>query len=132
MPPKLFVPKEHAAGETRVAATPETVKKLAKLGFDVLVESGAGVSAHFADTAFAEAGANVVSDVKGAWSSADVVIKIGPPDKNPALGVHEASLLKQGAILVCHVWAHKNLELVKLLRDGKASTLALELIPRVS
>ena len=132
MPPKLFVPKEHAAGETRVAATPETVKKLAKLGFDVAVESGAGLAAHFADTAFAEAGANVISDARSGWSTADVVIKIGPPGSNPALGGDETSLLRQGAILVCHVWAHKDLTLVKALRDGKVSTLALELIPRVS
>jgi NAD(P) transhydrogenase subunit alpha len=132
MAPKLFVPKEHAAGETRVAATPETVKKLAKLGFDVTIEAGAGSAAFFTDTAFAEAGANVVSDVKAAWSSADVVIKIGPPGRSPTLGVDEASLLKPGAILVCHVWAHKNQAVVKALCDAKASCLALELIPRVS
>jgi H+-translocating NAD(P) transhydrogenase subunit alpha len=132
MAPKLFVPKEHAAGETRVAATPETVKKLAKLGFDVAVEAGAGAAAYFTDTAFAEAGANIVADAKAGWSSADVVIKIGPPGRHPALGVDEISLLKPGAIVVCHVWAHKNLATVKALRDGKVSCLALELIPRVS
>ena len=132
MAPKLFVPKEQAAGETRVAATPETVRKLAKLGFDVMVEAGAGLAAYYTDTAFAEAGANVVADARAAWSSADVVLKVGPPVRNPSLGVEESGLLKDGAILVCHVWPHKNLELVKALRDRKVSCLALELIPRVS
>ena len=132
MAPKLFVPKENAAGETRVAATPETVKKLAKLGFEVAVEAGAGLASYYTDTAYAEAGANVIGDAKAGWSSADVVIKVGPPGRNPALNVDEVTLLKPGAILVTHVWAHKNLPLVKGLRDGKVSCLALELIPRVS
>jgi NAD(P) transhydrogenase subunit alpha len=132
MPTKLFVPKEHAAGETRVAATPETVKKLVKLGFEVSVEQGAGDGAHLADAAYAEAGASVASDVKAAWGTADVVIKVGPPTKQPKLGVDEVSLLKEGAVLACHVWATKNVPLVKALRDRKVSTLALELIPRVS
>ena len=132
MPTKLFVPKEHAAGETRVAATPETVKKLIKLGYELSIEPGAGTGAHIADSAYADAGATLASDVKAAWSAADVVIKVGPPVKHPKLFVDETSLLREGAVLVCHVWTHKNLPLVKALRDRKVSTLALELIPRVS
>jgi H+-translocating NAD(P) transhydrogenase subunit alpha len=128
----LFVPKEHAAGETRVAATPDTVKRLVKLGFEVWIEKGAGEAAHFADAAYTAAGAQLKSDPKQGWSSADVVAKIGPPLQNPALGAHEASLLKEGAILVCHVWANKNLPAVRLLRDRKVSCLALELLPRIS
>jgi NAD(P) transhydrogenase subunit alpha len=131
MPTTLFVPKEYAAGETRVAATPETVKKLIKLGFEVSVEPSAGDGAHIADAAYVEAGASLTSDAKASWSSADVVIKVGPPTKHAKLGVDEASLLKDGALLVCHVWANKNVPLVKSLRDRKVSTLALELIPRV-
>ena len=132
MPTKLFVPKEHAAGETRVAATPETVKKLIKLGYELSIEPGAGDGAHIADSAYADAGATLASDVKAAWSAADVVIKVGPPVKHPKLFVDETSLLREGAVLVCHVWTNKNLPLVKALRDRKVSTLALELIPRVS
>jgi NAD(P) transhydrogenase subunit alpha len=132
MSAKLFVPKEHAPGETRVAATPDSIKRLIKAGFEVTIEAGAGQAAHLSDKAFADAGASVSSDAKSAWSSADVVVKVGPPQQNAGLGVHEASLLKPGAILVCHVWAHKNLPLVKLLRDRKTSCLALELLPRIS
>ena len=131
MASKLFVPKECAPGETRVAATPETVKRLIKTGFEVTVEAGAGQGANIADTAFADAGATISADAK-AWSGADVVIKINPPARNPRLGAEEAALLKEGAILVCHVWAHKNLPLVRVLRDRKISCIALEQIPRIS
>ena len=132
MASKLFVPKDCAPGETRVAATPETVKRLIKTGFEVTVEAGAGQGAHIADTAFADAGATITDDARTAWSAADVVIKIGPPAQNGKLGADESSLLKPGAILVCHVWAHKNLPAVRTLRDRKVSCLALELIPRIS
>jgi H+-translocating NAD(P) transhydrogenase subunit alpha len=132
MAPTLFVPKEHAAGETRVAATPDTVKRLVKLGFEVWIEKGAGEAAHFADAAYVDAGAQLQPDVRQGWSSADVVAKIGPPLQSPALGAHEASLLKEGAVLVCHVWANKNIPAVRLLRDRKVSCLALELLPRIS
>src|SRR5215470_6560143 len=121
MASKLFVPKESAPGETRVAATPETVKRLIKAGFEVTVEAGAGVTSSYADPAYSEAGATIASDAKAAWSSADVVIKVAPPARNAQLGADEAGLLKDGAILVCHVWAHKNLEAVKTLRDRKVS-----------
>jgi NAD(P) transhydrogenase subunit alpha len=132
MASKLFVPKEHVAGETRVAATPDSIKRLIKSGFEVTVEAGAGMAANITDKAFAEAGAALTEDAKGAWSTADVVIKIGPPVQNPKLGADEAALLKDGAILVCHVWANKNVPVVKTLRDRKVSCLALELLPRIS
>jgi NAD(P) transhydrogenase subunit alpha len=128
----LFVPREHAQGETRVAATPETVKRLIKSGLAVTVEAGAGEHAHIADQGFADAGATITQDAKSAWSSADIVVKIGPPLPNSRLGADEASLLKEGSVLVCHVWAHKHLPLVKTLRDRKVSCLALELLPRIS
>ena len=132
MASKLFVPKEHAQGETRVAATPDSIKRLIKSGFEVTVEAGAGQGANIADKAYVEAGASVTEDAKSAWSSADVVAKIGPPLHNPKLGADEVALLKDGAILVCHVWASKNLPLVKTLRDRRVSCLALELLPRIS
>jgi H+-translocating NAD(P) transhydrogenase subunit alpha len=132
MAPKLFVPKECAPGETRVAATPESVKRLIKMGFEVTVEAGAGQGANIADKAFTDAGATVTADAKAAWSSADLTVKINPLAHNPRLGADEASLLKEGAILVCHVWAHKNLPLVRTLQARKISCLALELIPRIS
>jgi len=132
MAPKLFVPKECAAGETRVAITPDSVKRLIKAGFSVEVEPGAGDSANIADAAYEQAGASIVQDVKAAWASADVVTKVNPPEQNKALGADETSLLREGAILVSHVWPHKNLPVVRALLARKVSTLALELVPRIS
>jgi NAD(P) transhydrogenase subunit alpha len=132
MAAQVFVPKECAPREQRVAATPETIKKLVKAGLSVSVEAGAGAGAHIADKQYQDAGATLVTDARAAWSSADVVIKIAPPQQNARLGADEASLLKEGAVLVCHVWAHKNMPLVKTLVARKVTCLAMELVPRIS
>jgi NAD(P) transhydrogenase subunit alpha len=129
---RAFVPKECAPGETRVAATPETIKRLVKAGLEVLVEAGAGAGAHIADKAYEDAGARIVPGGKEPWSTADLVLKVSPPQQNAALGTDEASLLKASAILVSHVWAHKNQALAATLRDRKVTCLAMELIPRVT
>ncbi|MBC7173278.1 MAG: NAD(P)(+) transhydrogenase (Re/Si-specific) subunit alpha, partial [Polyangiaceae bacterium] len=131
---KVFVPRERSAGETRVAGTPETAKKLTKDGFEVLVESGAGEHAHFSDKAYAEAGAKVLTgaDAKQAYREADIVVKVAAPGPNESLGGHEAELLKEGAILVGFASAHKNPDVIKMLRDRKVSFAAMELVPRIS
>ena len=132
MTSKLFVPKEHAPGETRVAATPETVKRLIKSGFEVSVEASAGQAAHITDKAYADAGASIASDAKTAWSSADVVIKIGPPLPTRSSAPTKRRCSRKARSSLCHVWAHKHAQVVKTLRDRKVSCLALELLPRIS
>ena len=132
MPARVFVPKECAPGETRVAATPETVKRFVKAGLEVGVESGAGAGSHISDDAYREAGATTVAGDRATWSGADLVLKINPPQKHPKLGVDEATLLKEGAVLVSHVWGHKNLPLVRTLVSRKVSALAMELVPRIT
>jgi len=126
--PQVFVPKEIAEGETRVACTPETTKRYVKEGFEVVIESGAGAHAHFTDDHYREAGAKVVSggDADAAWGTADIVLRVFPI--TPA----EASKIKEGAILVGFMSQHKNLDSVRILRDRKISTIAMELIPRIS
>lgn len=126
--PQVFVPKEIAEGETRVACTPETTKRYVKEGFEVVIESGAGAHAHFTDDHYREAGAKVVSggDADSAWGTADIVLRVFPI--TPA----EASKIKEGAILVGFMSQHKNLDSVRILRDRKISTIAMELIPRIS
>ncbi|HEX2677557.1 MAG TPA: Re/Si-specific NAD(P)(+) transhydrogenase subunit alpha [Polyangiales bacterium] len=126
MSAQVFVAKETLAGELRVAATPETVKKLVKDGLSVAVQAGAGDGANIADALFTEAGATLAADAKAAWQAADMVLKVQPPS------VEEAALLKPGAILITHVFPHKNLPAVKALADRKASTLAMDLVPRIS
>jgi NAD(P) transhydrogenase subunit alpha len=128
----VFIAKESAAGELRVAATPETIKRFIKDGLQVVVQAGAGAGANIADTAFADAGASIASDPKAAWSSADLILKVQPPQASDVLGAHEASAMKPGAILITHMWPHKNLDAVKLLAAGKTSALAMDLVPRIS
>jgi NAD(P) transhydrogenase subunit alpha len=104
---------------------------LIKSGFAVEVEPSAGQGAHIADSAYEQAGATLARDLKAAFQSADVVIKVGPPARHPTLG-DEVALMREGAILVCHVWAHKHADAVRALAARKVSCLALELIPRIS
>jgi NAD(P) transhydrogenase subunit alpha len=126
--PQVFVPKEITEGETRVACTPETTKRYVKEGFDVVVESGAGKDAHFTDDHYREAGAKVVSgaEAEAAWGSADIVFRVYP------ITPEEASKIKEGAILFGFMSPHKNLDSVRILRDRKVSTIAMELVPRIS
>jgi NAD(P) transhydrogenase subunit alpha len=126
--PQVFVPKEITDGETRVACTPETTKRYVKEGFDVVVESGAGKHAHFTDEHYREVGAKVVSgaEAEAAWGSADIVLRVYP------ITPGEASKIKEGAILVGFMSPHKNLDSVRILRDRKVSTMAMELVPRIS
>src|SRR5262245_57494467 len=72
----LGVPKEIHAGERRVAVVPRMAAKLAKLGFDVIVESGAGSLAAFTDQAYEEAGAHIVADAAKVWGEADLILKV--------------------------------------------------------
>jgi H+-translocating NAD(P) transhydrogenase subunit alpha len=122
----VYIAKESAAGELRVAATPETIKRYVKDGLQVVVQAGAGAGANIADTAFADAGANIAADATAAWAAADLVLKVAPPSPQ------EAGSFKPGAILVTHMFPHKNLDAVRVLAEKKVSTLAMDLIPRIS
>ena len=126
--PQVFVPKEITDGETRVACTPETTKRYVKEGFDVVVESKAGRHAHFTDDHYREAGAKIVSgpEAEAAWGAADIVFRVYP------ITPEQASKIKEGAILVGFMSPHKNLDSVRILRDRKVSTMAMELVPRIS
>jgi len=126
--PQVFVPKEIVEGETRVACTPETTKRYVKEGLDVVVESGAGAHAHFTDDHYREAGATVVSgaEADAAWRKADVICRVYP------ITPEEVSKIKEGALLIGFMSPHKNLDSVRALRDRRVSTIAMELIPRIS
>ena len=91
---KIGAPREIFEGERRVALTPQSALALKKLGYESLVESGAGLAAGFSDAAYAEAGVTVVPSAADLWSQADVVAKIRPPETG------EVDLAHQGQILV--------------------------------
>jgi NAD(P) transhydrogenase subunit alpha len=127
---KVWVPREVAAGETRVAATPETVKRLVKEGLEVAVESGAGDQAYLGDERFQEAGARI--GAPGEWGQADVILKVAPLTANPKLGKDEAAAVKPGAVVISFFAAHKNVPMVRALVAGKVTALAMELVPRIT
>jgi NAD(P) transhydrogenase subunit alpha len=124
--PKAFIPRETQPGETRVAATPETVKAMVKDGFEVVVEAQAGHSAHLPDALFVEAGARVSSEARSDLATADLVLKVAP------LSADEAAALKAAAVAVAFFAPHKNLPLVRALCDRKVTALAMELVPRIT
>jgi H+-translocating NAD(P) transhydrogenase subunit alpha len=128
----VFIPRERRRGETRVAATPETVRRMVKLGLAVLVERGAGDAAFFPDADFEAAGARIVADPASGWGEADVVLKVTAPDAYEGLPGHEAEALKPKAVLIGFLSPYKNPEAVRLLADGNVTSFALELVPRVT
>jgi len=129
---KVFVPKEARPGEARVAATPDTVRRLRKLNVEVGVERGAGALAYFPDSEFEAAGATIAADPAAAWGEADVVLKVVAPDRFPGMAAHEAEGMKRGAVLACLLAPYKNTETVRLLAERGISSLALELVPRTT
>ncbi|MBK7585470.1 MAG: Re/Si-specific NAD(P)(+) transhydrogenase subunit alpha [Myxococcales bacterium] len=128
----VAIPREVRPGERRVAATPESTARLKKLGFEVAVESGAGEKASFLDEDYENAGARIVKDVIELWSSADIVLKVQPPEEHTELGKHEVELLREKQTLVCFLWPAKNKELVERLAARKLTVLAMDQVPRVT
>ena len=129
---KVGIPKEVHTGERRVAGTPDTVRRLAKLGFESVVEAGAGAAASFPDAAYEEAGATVTEDTASVWADVDIVLKINPPEEHPGLGKHEADLLSEGGTLISFLWPAQNEALVQRLAARKATVFAMDQVPRIS
>ena len=128
---KIAIVKERRPHETRVAATPETVKKLKALGAEVTIEAGAGTAAAYTDQAYSEAGATIVPDAASAMAAGDIVFKIARP-MSGAEGVDELAMLRQGQTLMAPLGALTNKELVQALASKGVTSFALELIPRIT
>src|SRR5579859_4402843 len=129
---KIGIPKEIHAGEKRVAATPETVGQLAKLGYVVAIESGAGAEAQFADEAYRAAGAQIVADTRTLWAQSDIVLKVRAPEQQPKLGLHEAELLREGTTLLSFIWPAQNPDLMERLKARRVTVIAMDAVPRIS
>ena len=121
---RIGVPRETRPRETRVAATPATVVQLVKLGYDVVVESGAGAASSFPDEDYAEAGA-VVGTAEEAWG-ADVVLRVNAP------ATDEIGRLRDGATLVSLLSPALNPDLVEALAQRPITVLAMDAVPRIS
>lgn len=129
---KIGVPNEIHECECRVAMTPDTAARLQKLGYACAIEAGAGTSANFTDDAYRDAGVAIVADTKQLWADSDIILKVRAPEQNPALGMHEADLLREGGSLISFIWPAQNEALLDKLKARKATILAMDSVPRIS
>lgn len=128
---KIAIPKEVRAGETRVAGSPDVVKKLVGLGVDVVVEAGAGAGASFTDAAFKDAGATIADDAKSTYADADVVFKVRRPLQGDDDG-DELAMVPAGAALIGLLAPLQYRDDVKRYAEAKIDAFAMEMIPRIS
>ena len=122
--PNLFIPREVSPGETRVAGSPETVKRYVASGLQVQVETGAGLAAGIPDADFQAAGATLVG--REGWKSAAIVIKVAPPEGD------EIAALASEAIVIEYAWPTTHAGEVRKLAARKISMLAMDLVPRIT
>ncbi len=123
---RLAVLKECRAGEARVAATPDTVKKMIGLGLDVAVEAGAGVTAAISDEEFAAAGAKIVADATAALEGAGILFCVNAPDEDVR------ALIAPGTLVIGQLNAASDPALAGDLAARKIDSVALELLPRIT
>jgi len=129
---KVAVVKERRAFERRVAASPDTVKRMVGMGLEVIVESGAGEGAWFSDAAFAEAGASIAADQATALGDADVVLKVQRPLIGYEGGSDELGLLKRGAVLIGLLQPAENSADAEAYAGAGIAAFAMELVPRIT
>ena len=126
MPARIAVTKETRAGETRVAATPDSVKKLIAMGFTVSVETGAGAGASFPDADYLAAGATIAPTGESALADADVVLKVRAPTEA------EIGAVKSGALLIALLNPYNDRPLLDALAKRGVTAIAMEFVPRIS
>ena len=126
--------KEIMHGEQRVAAIPDTVKKMKDQGARVLVEKNAGEGSFYADAAYKDAGAEIVPEVERIFAESDIILKVKEPLYNEQLGKHEAELFREGQYLITflHPAAPANREMIRALAASGVTSLTLDGIPRIS
>ena len=122
----VVIPKENLENETRVAATPGTVKELIKSGLKVFVESDAGSAAHFSNEAFENAGATILESKRDLMSKADIVLKVMPPT------LDQIVLLQPKSTMVSFCQTTRDLDTVKALKEQSVTGFSMHLIPRTT
>ena len=122
----VIVPKEIQESETRVAATPKTVKELIKSGLNVLVQSNAGALSHITDSEYAEAGATIIESSAELLKKADVVLKVLPPT------LSEIVKLKSNSVLISFCQTTREIAVVKALKEQSVTAFSMHLLPRTT
>jgi NAD(P) transhydrogenase subunit alpha len=123
-PQRIGVPREIFPGEKRVATVPEAVVKLVKLGFAVVVESGAGELAQLSDDDYREAGASIAPTAAALWSGSDIVFKVRAPTPD------EVALMHPGQTLIGFLWPAQNPEMMQQLAAKQVTALSIDALPR--
>ena len=123
---KIGVPKEVIAGENRVAMTPESAAALQKLGYDCLIEKGAGAAAGFSDARYEAAGVEVIATAAALWKEADVIAKVRIPTET------ELKRLTKDKTLITFFNPGGNAEGLELAKEKGANVIAMEMVPRIS
>lgn len=129
---QIFVPREIAAGETRVAATPETVQKLVAAGAAVRVERGAGAGAFLADADYEKAGATLVDDAAASFAETDLVLRVNAPQTSRKYGKHELDLLREGAAWVSFFVPSDQRDAVQRFLARRQTCFSMNLVPRIT
>ncbi len=129
---KIAIPKERRAHELRVAATPDTVRKYIGLGFEVVVETGAGLGSALTDEAYTAAGASIAADVASTLTGADIILKVQRPLAEGEGDVNELALIKEGAILIAALSPYGVPETVAAYAAAKIDAFAMEFMPRIT
>ncbi|MCL1816918.1 MAG: NAD(P) transhydrogenase subunit alpha [Clostridiales bacterium] len=130
----IGVPKEIMKSENRIAATPDTVKKMVAEGAKVIVEAGGGVGAFFSDDQYIAAGAQMEPDVTKIYATADIILKVKEPLFNEKVGKHEAEMVREGQYLITflHPASPVNHEMIRQLALSGVISLTLDGIPRIT
>jgi len=123
---KVGIPKELSKQELRVGGTPKTVQRLIKQGFEVLVQSEAGISANFSDKEYEDAGASIVKTMKELYDQSDIVFKVQPPTED------EVEMMHKGLVTLSYLWPAQNPELLEKLKSKGVNAIAMDAIPRIS
>ncbi len=129
---KIGVPKEILPGETRVAASPDSIKKFISLGVEILIQSGAGEAASMSDADLEGAGAKIVPDAATLYGESDMVFKVGAPCCNGNGGVDELAMMKPDAVLIGMLNPLFQREQAEAYAKHGLTSFAMELIPRIS
>ena len=129
---KIGIPKEIYKNENRVACTPPETARLRDLGFSILIEDGAGLTAGFSNQSYIDSGADISVSARELWSEADIICKVRAPQYHPVDMTSEAIWLTRDKTLICFVWPGQNPDLMEQLRATSATVLAMDAVPRIS
>ncbi len=127
---KIAIPRERRANESRVAASPETVKKLTALGCEVAVEKGAGAGASYSDEAYKQAGASIAKDAAAALSGVQVVLKV----QRPIVGGKDDELknLARGTLVIANMDPYRERDDMEAMAKAGLTVFAMEMVPRIT